>query len=409
MKTYKESYTKNGKRKKCKNWYLTFVDNRQIRRKLKAYTDKSATDKLGIRLQQLLESNGVLDNDLQKWFTGLTAKIKEKIIEFDLVDNRRFSENIGKTLDEHIEDFRAALTIRSDSETYPKEHTNKVSSVFTACGFKYWNDIDANRIYTCLAERCGDDGTGQRTFNAYLQAIKQFCRWMIKERRAMAPSPLEHLSPVKQTKFRHKRRALELDELRKLLRTTKDAPERFGMTGYERYLLYRTAVESGLRVNELRSLTVSSFDFKDCTVTVEAGFSKHRRQDILSLRKDTAQELKEFFIKENKTPGVKAFGGTYKRLTDKTAEMIRKDLKDAGIEYCVDGKFFDFHSQRHETGTLLASSGVDVKTAQSLMRHQDVNLTMSIYSHTLRGAESKAVEKMPSLAVEPDRKSLTVA
>ena len=35
---------------------------------------------------------------------------------------------------------------------------------------------------------------------------------------------------------------------------------------------------------------------------------------------------------------------------------LTADLADAGIEYCKDGKFFDFHSQRHETGTLLLSS-----------------------------------------------------
>ncbi len=38
-----------------------------------------------------------------------------------------------------------------------------------------------------------------------------------------------------------------------------------------------------------------------------------------------------------------------------------------------------FHSLRHSFGTMLAASGVHPKTAQQLMRHSDINLTMSRY------------------------------
>ena len=44
-------------------------------------------------------------------------------------------------------------------------------------------------------------------------------------------------------------------------------------------------------------------------------------------------------------------------------------------------------------------SGVHPKVAQSLMRHSDINLTMSRYTHVLRGQESKAVEALPDLSL----------
>ncbi len=53
---------------------------------------------------------------------------------------------------------------------------------------------------------------------------------------------------------------------------------------------------------------------------------------------------------------------------------------------------------RHTFGTLLAASGVHPKTAQELMRHSDINLTMSRYTHTFRGQEAKAVESLPDLS-----------
>jgi hypothetical protein len=54
---------------------------------------------------------------------------------------------------------------------------------------------------------------------------------------------------------------------------------------------------------------------------------------------------------------------------------------------------------------MLAASGVHPKVAQSIMRHGDINLTMSLYTHTLRGQESEAVKSLPDLSL-PSRESL---
>jgi len=79
--------------------------------------------------------------------------------------------------------------------------------------------------------------------------------------------------------------------------------------------------------------------------------------------------------------------------------MLRAHLAETGIDYEDDaGRVFDFHSLRHETGTLLAAAGVNPKTAQSIMRHSDINLTMSLYTHTLLGQESEAIGKLPDLS-----------
>jgi hypothetical protein len=79
--------------------------------------------------------------------------------------------------------------------------------------------------------------------------------------------------------------------------------------------------------------------------------------------------------------------------------MVKADLADANIPYVVDGLYFDFHALRHQTGTLLAAGGVHPKVAQSIMRHGDINLTLSRYTHTLTGQEAKAVESMPDLSL----------
>ena len=80
--------------------------------------------------------------------------------------------------------------------------------------------------------------------------------------------------------------------------------------------------------------------------------------------------------------------------------MIKEDLTASKIPYVDDaGRYADFHSLRHATGSLLAAAGVHPKVAQSIMRHSNINLTMSRYTHVLRGQESEAIDKLPDLSL----------
>ncbi len=53
------------------------------------------------------------------------------------------------------------------------------------------------------------------------------------------------------------RRALNVEEIGALLAATAAEPERFTMTGPRRALLYRLAIETGLRTSELDSLPLA--------------------------------------------------------------------------------------------------------------------------------------------------------
>ena len=209
-------------------------------------------------------------------------------------------------------------------------------------------------------------------------------------------SPIEHLKGLNvRTDRRHDRRPLEVSEVRRLLAATRTSQRHCKMSGPERALLYRLAIETGLRANELRSLKVASFDLDGCTVTVRAAYSKRRREDSLPLRPDTAAELREAFA--SKTPEAKAFSmpGPHK-----VVGMLRGDLAEAEIPYVDEtGRYADFHAFRHTTGSFLAAVGVHPKVAQQILRHSKMDLTMSIYTHTLHGQESKAVAALPDLSV----------
>jgi integrase len=382
---FKQSYTmknKSGKRvsKKSKFWYVDFKDADGARKRVKGFRDKAATIQLAAELEK-----------------------KAELARAGIVD--RYAEDRKKPLKQHLEDFYQGLLAKGDTIGYAKQTKYRIEQVINGCKFAMWTDISASKVQRCLADlRNNENGLSAQTSNYYLQSIKQFCRWMVQDGRA-SESPVVHLTRINaKADRRHDRRALEPDEMRRLLEATIAAPCRYGMEGRERALLYRLAAESGLRRNELQSLTVSSFDFKACMVKVSCSYTKNKKIAEVPLRPDTAAELQSFFA--GKMPGVKAFGGTHKQLTKKTAEMLKADLADAGIPYVDDSeRYADFHCLRHTTGSLLAASGVHPKVAQSIMRHSDINLTMSLYTHTLRGQESEAVKSLPDLSL-PSRESL---
>ena len=220
---------------------------------------------------------------------------------------------------------------------------------------------------------------------------------MVKDRRGVE-NPLAHLDGLNvKTDRRRDRRAFTVEELRRLLDAARNGPERLGIDGAAREMLYWLAVETGLRSNELRSLTRASFDLDadPSTVTVEAAYSKHRREDTLSLRPVLAAALRTFLAA--KTPDAPAFRVPTDR--KEAAAMFRADVEAAGIAYRDgDGLVTDFHSLRHTFITNLANGGVHPKTAQTLARHCTISLTMDRYSHTLREQEADALAVLPDLS-----------
>ncbi len=382
----------NGKKvvRQSLKYYTRLTDADGIKRTIPLFRDKTASQQRAAQLQKEIElaKAGVVD---------------------------RYKEHRKRPLTEHLEDFHQALLAKGDTADYAKTVLTRVKRVFDECKFTFWNELQASKIqhkisglrkYVKIVEKKVINGKkvkipklkdlgeiSAQTYNFYLKSVKQFCKWMVQDRRA-SESSVEHLQTINiRTDRRHDRCSLEPDEIRRLLEAAQAAPKRFGMTGYQRALLYRLAAETGLRRDELKSLKKSSFDFDDCTVTAEAGDTKNKKSAVLPLRKDTAIVLKQLL--QGKLPNVQAFNVPYK-----TAKMIKADLDDAGIAY-IDhaGRFRDFHSLRHSTGSLLAASGAHPKVIQSIMRHSDINLTMSRYTHIFRGQESDAVVGLLDLSL----------
>ena len=339
------------------------------------------------------------DLELTAWLETLPVGLREKMGSIGLLDADRVAS--AKPLRDHLNDYKRSLVDSGATPEYAQKTFHRVTAILDGVGVTFLSELDAAAVRHFLADKRAkraDDtkGLASKTTNHYLAAVKGFSAWLVKERRALT-NPLAHLSGMNaKADRRHVRRPLEPDELRTLLTVTRNAADHFGMTGEERYWMYRLAVETGLRANELRSLTRASFelDGSEPTVTIDAASAKNRRAATLPLRPDTAGELRAFLA--GKHPMVGVF-----RLPrpENIVQMLRGDLKTAGIPYRDDvGRVADFHSLRVTFATMLLRSGVDVRTAKELMRHATINMTADVYACTLRGSLNEAVKRLPDLS-----------
>ena len=193
---------------------------------------------------------------------------------------------------------------------------------------------------------------------------------------------------------------MTIEEQIKLLKAAEANGTHHNLTGYERVLVYTLALQTGMRANEIRGMTVSCFDFKNRSVTLTGGYTKNKKTAVFDLKPETASQLNEYL--SGKLPNVKAFA-----MPNQPVKMIKEDLKKAKIPYKTDEVQADFHGLRHSFITNLARAGVHPSDAQALARHSSITLTMNLYTHTKRESLRKIIDAQPDLSTreEPDRKT----
>ena len=97
-------------------------------------------------------------------------------------------------------------------------------------------------------------------------------------------------------------------------------------------------------------------------------------------------------------PTAKAFGGTYRRLTSRTAEMLRQDLEAAGVAYVDEGgRVLDFHGLRHTFVTNLSHAP---KIANKRERPAQTTL-LSLTRVGRFGAQIGRMRRISALSFDP--------
>ena len=432
MRVYRETKTnkKTERTTKSKNHYIDFYDHYRRRHNLAAFPDKRESYGLADRIESLIScqvSGQQPDPELQQWIDRLPNRFKTKFSKWGLLEGCRVAAT--KTLLSHLGDWRAFLIHQGRTIKQADQQYTRVKRVFEEAKFEYWHQIHASKLLNTInamhkLQRTGKGyiDTGKpispRTKQHHLKACKQFTSWMLRDGQATT-NPIQYLTTDFSVETQNPRRALTQKEIITLLSYTENAKPIGDMTGWERSLVYRLAMETGLRANELRSLKRLSFSKTGMTVRVEAKYTKNRKEAIQPVKPATMELIQQHIIL--KAPNAPAF-----RLPNNNlSKFFKKDVEEARIAWILEAKDsseeylrrtesdflklktkagkLDFHALRHTFGSLLAASGVHPKTAQKLMRHSDINLTMNIYTHVQESETQAAIDSLPDFEVQPDK------
>ena len=355
-------------------------------------------------------------------------------------ENRR---SFAEVVDEYLSSLEACG--RAD-KTVRERRRYLIRAGVTQFGWRSLRDMNRNALEDWLAvesargkRKTGKDSSmGARVHNCYVAAFMALGNWCVR-RGYLAVNPFVGTEKRdERADRRHVRRVFTAQELPVFLEAARTRPladamrgnrgrgeemskeraslkaatiERLESLGRTRRLAYWTAVTTGLRWGELRSITMGAacLDADPPYLELAAKNEKSRRGAQIPLRSDVASELREY-IREKRNHWDMGRRGTAREvattwdtlpLFDVPAKMTKgfdADLRAAGIPKRNSlGHVLDIHSLRHTFCTMLAMAGVPLQLAQKAMRHSTPVLTANAYTHLGRADIADAVNRTPAV------------
>ena len=178
------------------------------------------------------------------------------------------------------------------------------------------------------------------------------------------------------------------------------------------------AGSTGLRRSELVALTWADIDLELMQVNVRRSCVRNHFGDTkteasrkpVPLHPSVVKCL-DLWRKESPYPGETDFLFPSTRLKGKKPlspdtllkKIIRPALKRARIE----NKAIGWHSFRHSLATNLRSAGVDLKTAQELLRHANSRITLDVYTRAISATKREANNRVMEMVFEAGEKALS--
>lgn len=364
-----------------------------------------------VRKSTRVSDKAVAQRIANQWEADERLRIEGVIDDVDVSLAKHGVMPIG----DHVSAFIAFRATDDGTEEH-RERTRKHIAEFIAAGdWKTIRQVNTDDVTRHVGE-LRKAGSASRTIQAKLQSIKSFTKWLCDQHR-LRMNPLSSIKkPNPETDRRHERRMLLPDEWPWLVAALEATDVvRNGMSSAERLLLYRTAIQTGLRAGELFELTRGKLTLggKSPFISCKAAGTKNKKPAQQFVDKQLAAGLALHIGKKHPVAPVFAIGGK-----DELSRTVEADLMDSRLKWLetLDGKerieaeqsdflsrtnhegeHLVFHSMRHTCGAWLAMSGESIKVVQTVMRHSTPVLTLNNYGHLFPGQCEGAPVKLAAM------------
>lgn len=374
------------------------------RAKIVLFTNRRASEVAAARIEELAASRASgmpVSAELQDWVLQAPERLRRSLLRHGLADEGRLE--LLRPLDDLLPLFRRAMLARGTTEQHARETFHAAERVFRGAGAKRWSDIKAGAVEAFLAEERECSGLSHRTSNKLAGAARAFTRWIQRSGWA-SDDPLRSLRTLPVDADRRRiRRPFTLDEVRKLVVSTDQGPERRGLSGPERVALYLLAVETGLRRAELFRLHVGDLELRvadgPAVLSLRGSASKNRRGATFPLREATAERLR--YIVAGLSPDAPLFSpyAKFERALQADLEAAKVAEHDDDWRPVPDenGRIVDFHSFRYTLATELVRGGLPLAQVQKYLRHSSAALTLGTYTQLGADDAERALGHLPEL------------
>ena len=201
-----------------------------------------------------------------------------------------------------------------------------------------------------------------------LSALKSFYKYLTVRTKQLQENPVADLEYPKLR--RSLPRYLTLEQSAALLNAVS------GVNKKRDYAILMIFLNCGIRRSELVGLNLSDV-YEDRLRVIGKG----NKERFVYFGTPCRKAIDEYLVERNKkvlTDNRALFGSRNGERISVTAvhRLVKKALTQAGL----DAEQFSAHKLRHTAATLMLSGGVDVKTVQEVLGHENLNTTQ-IYTH----------------------------
>lgn len=242
-----------------------------------------------------------------------------------------------------------------------------IRSITTSDVFDFLSYLASDRVFNPDSSS-PDRGIDSSSRARKLSAIKSFYKYLTVRTKQLSENPVADLEYPKLRKSLPK--YLTLDQSAALLKAVA------GQNATRDYAILMLFLNCGIRRSELVGLNIT--DVYEDRIRVVGKGNKER---IVYFGSACRKAIDQYLEERNKkvlSDNRALFGSRDGNRISVTAvhRLVKKHMLGAGL----DATQFSAHKLRHTAATMMLSAGVDVKTVQEVLGHENLNTTQ-IYTH----------------------------
>lgn len=325
-----------------------------------------------------------------------------EILRNFLVYHQAILGHSKKTVDEYFLDLRNFFRyMRLEKENMPLDTALDTIDIMSV-DLQFIKTIQLTDVYNYMHylgntrtknTKQGSVGLSAKTRARKVATIRTFFKYLTNKEKLLQENPMQDLdSPRVKSSLPH---YLNLDESLNLLESVS------GKNQERDYCMLCLFLNCGLRISELVGLDEG--DIKDGQLRVLGKGNKERTLYLNESCQDALDNWLQIREGKNKKNTKALFITDQNKERISTAavhKLVKKHISSAGL----DSSQYSSHKLRHTAATLMLKNGVDVRTLQEVLGHENLNTTQ-IYTHVDNDSLRSAATANPLSRVKNKGKS----